>query len=80
MDDTNLIDIEFDDTEEIDHHILAVLRRLQMNRKRMKGDLLKSKKTKRAWLEDIVVALIVITVVGGMLVYAHYDIMRIVNE
>ena len=41
MDDTNLIDIEFD---------------------------------------DIVVALIVISVVGGMLIYAHYDIMRIVNE
>jgi len=51
-----------------------------MNRKRMNGNLLKSKKTKREWLEDIVVALIVITVVGGMLVYAHYDIMRIVNE
>ena len=51
-----------------------------MNRKRMKDNLLKSKKTKREWLEDIIVALVVITVVGGMLIYAHYDIMRIVNK
>ncbi len=51
-----------------------------MNRKRMKDNLLKSKKTKREWLEDIIVALVVITVVGGMLIYAHYDIMGIVNE
>ena len=51
-----------------------------MNRKRMKDNLLKSKKTKRARLEDIIVALVVITVVGGMLIYAHYDIMGIVNE
>ena len=80
MDDTNLIDIEFDDTEEMDHHILAnCFKEIANESKEDEGCLIKSKKTKREWLEDIV-ALIVITVVGGMLVYAHYDIMRIVNE
>ena len=39
----------------------------------------KKKKTKREWLEDMIVVLVGVTVVGGMLLYAHYDITRIVN-
>ena len=39
----------------------------------------KIKKNKQAILTDIIVAMIVICVVGGMLVYAHYDIKGIVN-
>jgi len=39
----------------------------------------KIKKNKQAILTDIIVAMIVICVVGGMLLYAHYDIKGIVN-
>ena len=39
----------------------------------------KQKKTRRAILTDILVAVVCITIIGGMLVYAHYDIMEIVN-
>ena len=39
----------------------------------------KIKKNKQAILTDIIVAMIVVCVVGGMLVYAHYDIKEIVN-
>ena len=39
----------------------------------------KIKKNKQAILTDIIVAMIVVCVVGGMLVYAHYDIKGIVN-
>ena len=39
----------------------------------------KIKKNKQAILTDIIVAMIVICVVGGMLLYAHYDIKEIVN-
>ena len=46
---------------------------------RQKSSLTKKKKTKREWLEDMIVVFVVITVVGGMLLYAHYDITRIVN-
>ena len=47
--------------------------------KRQKSNLTKKKRTKREWLEDIIVILAIITVVGGILLYAHYDIARIVN-
>ena len=39
----------------------------------------KQKKTRREILTDILVAFVCITIIGGMLVYAHYDIMEIVN-
>ena len=40
----------------------------------------KKKKTKREILTDLLVAVVCITIIGGMLVYAHFDIVRIVNE
>ena len=40
----------------------------------------KSKKTRRELLTDLLVAVVCITIIGGMLVYAHFDIVRIVNE
>ena len=48
--------------------------------KRLKGNLIKTKKLKKELLQDIVVALVVITIIGGMLVYAHYDIKSIVEN
>ena len=48
--------------------------------KRLKGNLIKTKKLKKELLQDIVVALIVIAIIGGMLVYAHYDIISIVEN
>ena len=48
-------------------------------KKRQKSSLVKEKKTGREWLQDLIVALVVIIVVGGMIVYAHFDIVRIVN-
>ena len=40
----------------------------------------KSKKSRREILTDLLVAVVCITIIGGMLVYAHFDIVRIVNE
>lgn len=48
--------------------------------KRLKGNLIKTKKAKKELLQDIVVALVVIAVIGSMLVYAHYDIKSIVEN
>ena len=39
----------------------------------------KYKKTKREVLTDLLVALVCILIIGGMLLYAHYDIKEIVN-
>jgi hypothetical protein len=40
----------------------------------------KHKKTRKDILTDLLVAIICITIIGGMfLVYAHFDIARIVN-
>ena len=39
----------------------------------------KHKKTRREILTDLFVTLICIIIIGGMLVYAHFDIMRIVE-
>ena len=39
----------------------------------------KQKKTRKEILPDLLVAIICITIIGGMLVYAHFDIARIVN-
>jgi hypothetical protein len=39
----------------------------------------KHKKTKREVLTDLLVALVCILIIGGMLLYAHYDIKEIVN-
>jgi hypothetical protein len=39
----------------------------------------KQKKSRKEILTDIFVMMIVICIVGGMLVYAHYDIKEIVN-
>jgi len=47
--------------------------------KRIKGQLTKDKKKARDFFQDILVAVIVIFVVGGMLVYAHFDIVSIVE-
>ena len=46
---------------------------------RKKGSLTTNKKTRRELLTDLVVALVCIIIIGGMLVYAHFDIMRIVE-
>jgi len=43
------------------------------------GKYSKKKKTKREILTDLLVAVVCITIIGGMLVYAHFDIARIVN-
>jgi len=40
----------------------------------------KQKKTRREILTDLLVAVVCITIIGGMLVYAHFDIVGIVNE
>ena len=47
--------------------------------KRIKGQLTKDKKKARDFFQDILVAVIVIFVVGGMLLYAHFDIVSIVE-
>ena len=39
----------------------------------------KQKKSRREILTDLVVALVCIIIIGGMLLYAHFDIMRIVE-
>tara|TARA_R100000005_G_scaffold79148_1_gene46288 strand:+ start:136 stop:273 length:138 start_codon:yes stop_codon:yes gene_type:complete len=39
----------------------------------------KHKKTRREMLTDLLVALVCILIIGGMLLYAHYDIKEIVN-
>ena len=39
----------------------------------------KSKKTRRELLTDLLVAVVCIAIIGGMLVYAHFDIVGIVN-
>ncbi len=44
------------------------------------GKYSKKKKTKREILTDLLVAVVCITIIGGMLVYAHFDIVGIVNE
>ena len=46
---------------------------------RQKGSLTTNKKNKRELLTELVVALVCIIIIGGMLVYAHFDIMRIVE-
>jgi hypothetical protein len=46
---------------------------------RQKGSLTTDKKTKRELLTDLVVALVCVIIIGGMLLYAHFDIMRIVE-
>jgi NTP pyrophosphatase (non-canonical NTP hydrolase) len=40
----------------------------------------KKKKTRRELLTDLLVAVVCIAIIGGMIVYAHFDIVRIVNE
>ncbi len=40
----------------------------------------KKEKTRREILTDLLVAVVCITIIGGMLVYAHFDIVGIVNE
>ena len=44
------------------------------------GKYSKKKKSRREILTDLLVAVVCITIIGGMLVYAHFDIVRIVNE
>ena len=39
----------------------------------------KHKKTRREVLTDLLVALVCVLIIGGMLLYAHYDIKEIVN-
>ena len=40
----------------------------------------KHKKTRRELLTDLLVAVVCITIIGGMLVYAHYDITSIIGD
>jgi len=40
----------------------------------------KHKKTRREILTDLLVAVICITIIGGMLVYAHYDITSSIGD
>ena len=46
---------------------------------RQKGSLTTNKKNKRELLTDLVVALVCVIIIGGMLLYAHFDIMRIIE-
>jgi len=46
---------------------------------RQKGSLTTNKKTRRELLTDLVVALVCVIIIGGMLLYAHFDIMRIIE-
>ena len=39
----------------------------------------KHKKTRKEILTDLLVAIVCIAIIGGMLVYAHFDIARIIN-
>jgi NTP pyrophosphatase (non-canonical NTP hydrolase) len=39
----------------------------------------KQKKTRRELLTDLLVAVVCIAIISGMLVYAHFDIARIIN-
>jgi len=48
-------------------------------KKRIKGQLTKEKKKAKDFFQDILVAVIVIFVLGGMLLYAHFDIVSIVE-
>jgi len=48
-------------------------------KKKQKSSIVKQKRTGREWLQDLIVALVVIIVVGGMIIYAHFDIVGIVN-
>ena len=48
-------------------------------KKRIKGQLIKEHKKARDFFQDILVAVIVIFVVGGILLYAHFDIVSIVE-
>ena len=49
------------------------------NYERQKGSLTTNKKTRRELLTDLVVALVCVIIIGGMLLYAHFDIMRIIE-
>ncbi len=40
----------------------------------------KQKKNFKEYVQDLIVIIVVVTVIGGMLVYADYDITGIVNE
>ena len=40
----------------------------------------KHKKTRRELLTDLLVAVVCITIIGGMLVYAHYDITSSIGD
>tara|TARA_A100001391_G_scaffold106439_1_gene71347 strand:+ start:455 stop:607 length:153 start_codon:yes stop_codon:yes gene_type:complete len=48
-------------------------------KERIKSSLTKEKKKARDFFQDLLVAVIVIFIVGGMLVYAHFDIVSIVE-
>jgi len=39
----------------------------------------KQKKPRKEILTDLLVAIVCIAIIGGMLVYAHFDIARIIN-
>ena len=47
--------------------------------KRLNSPLTKQKKKFKEYVQDLIVIAVVVVVVGGMLVYAHYDITGIVN-
>ena len=49
------------------------------NYERQKGSLTTNKKTRRELLTDLVVALVCVIIIGGMLLFAHFDIMRIIE-
>ena len=47
--------------------------------KRLNSPLTKQKKKFKEYVQDLIVIIVVVTVIGGMLVYAHYDSTGIVN-
>jgi len=47
--------------------------------KKLRSPLTKQKKEFKEYVQDLIVIIVVVTVIGGMLVYAHYDIIGIVN-
>ena len=47
--------------------------------KKLSSPLTKQRKKFKEYVQDLIVIIVVVTVVGSMILYAHYDITGIVN-
>ena len=47
--------------------------------KRLRSPITKKNKKFKEYVQDLIVIIVVVTVIGGMLLYAHYDITGIVK-